>query len=422
MTATRSLQDWLDWQETLHSREIELGLDRISRVWRRLGPGKPARTVITIAGTNGKGSSVAILESIMSGSDLRIAAYTSPHLLNYNERLRIDGKDVTDQTWCQAFEQVERARGDVPLTYYEFGTLGALQIMATSALDLALLEVGLGGRLDAVNIIDADCALLTQIGIDHVDWLGSDRETIGREKAGIFRRGAIAVCGDIEAPESVRKLAADLGCDYYQRGVDFDLQQTGGRWSWHGPGERLSDLPLPGLKGDWQLDNAAACLMALTAARLVKHSNQDWIAAGLAAASLPGRLQILDENPQILVDVAHNPDAMQGLARWLKAHPIKGRTRVVFAALADKNVAEMAAAIGASTDCWYLAGLALGRGLSAADLQQRLRQVVGATPVQICDDVESALHRARSDASPSDRVLVCGSFHTVAAAISASQD
>jgi dihydrofolate synthase/folylpolyglutamate synthase len=419
MTAARSFQDWLDWQETLHCNEIELGLDRIAQVWRRLGLGKPAKTVITVAGTNGKGSCIALLESIMAGRGLHVAAYTSPHLLYYNERLRMGGVAVADPVWCQAFERVEQARGEVSLTYYEFGTLAALQIMAASSLDLALLEVGLGGRLDAVNIIDADCALLSQIGIDHVDWLGSNRELIGHEKAGIFRPGAIAVCGDTNTPESVRKTASRLGCRYYERGIDFDLEKSAGGWNWHGPDGALLDLALPGLRGDWQLANAGSCLLALTALGLIDYSDHVRVAAGLAAARLPGRLQILDEGPQILVDVAHNADSMLALCRWLKAHPVIGRTRVVFAALADKNIAEMAVALGAVTDDWYLAGLALGRGLSATELQQRIDHCSGATAARLCRDVDAALQLARNDSAAQDRIVVCGSFHTVAAAISA---
>jgi len=417
MPVARSLHDWLRWQETLHRQEIALGLDRIALVWQRLGLEKPAETVITIAGTNGKGSSVALLESIMAGSGLQIAAYTSPHLLNYNERLRIGGTDVDDQTWCQAFERVEQARGEVPLTYYEFGTLGALQIMAASEVDLALLEVGLGGRLDAVNIIDADCALLTQIGIDHVDWLGSDREGIGREKAGIFRPGAIAVCGDPEPPDSIGQTASELSTCFYQRHRDFDWQHTAGGWQWQGPDSVLSDLPLPGLKGDWQLDNAAACLMALDATGLICSSDHSRIAAGLAKAILPGRLQILQDSPQILIDVAHNPDAMSCLSRWLEAHPVSGKTRIVFAALADKNVADMAAAISPLTHSWYLAGLALDRGLSATELGERMGLAGGAAKMEFYVDVRSALQLARSEASECDRIVVCGSFHTVAVAL-----
>ena len=419
MTASRSFSEWLCWQETLHSREIALGLDRVAQVWQRMGIDKPAKTVITVAGTNGKGSCVALLESIMASCGLQVAAYTSPHLLRYNERLRIRGRELDDQIWRQAFERVEQARGDTPLTYYEFGTLSALQIIAAAEVDLALLEVGLGGRLDAVNIIDADCAVVTQIGIDHVDWLGSTREQIGREKAGIFRPGAIAVCGDPKAPASVGNTAFDLGSRYFERGRDFSFKQTAGRWQWQGPSGIAFDLALPALKGLWQLDNAAACLMALFASGLIQASDQRRVELGLVRVVLPGRLQILQDKPQILVDVAHNPDAMSCLCQWLAAHPVGAKTRVVFAALADKNVAEMVAELRPVTDYWYLAGLQLERGLSVSDLAERIGSSTGRAAAQSSVDVRSALLLARSEASELDRILVCGSFHTVAAALTA---
>jgi dihydrofolate synthase/folylpolyglutamate synthase len=418
MSDNRSLQDWLRWQESLHVKEIDLGLGRIAQVLEQMKLGQPGRTVITVAGTNGKGSCVALLGSILASSGQRVAAYTSPHLLHYNERLLIDGAPVSDQQWCQAFEEVEQARAQIPLTYYEFGTLAALKIMSESRIDVALLEVGLGGRLDAVNVIDADCALITRIGIDHVDYLGPDRESIGREKAGIFRPNAYAVCADIDPPAVIADTATDVGARYFAREKDFGWSMQEGHWAWWGAGITREALPLPGLAGDWQLDNAAACLMVLQALGLIQDGQDDAVNRGLAAAKLSGRLQIASQEPEILLDVAHNPDSMSCLVQWLTAHPVVGKTRFVFAALADKDIAEMTAIAESVADCWYLAPLDVSRGLSVEQLKHRMALTGQTASVVSCESVPLALNRARQQAGTTDRIVVCGSFYTVSEAMS----
>jgi dihydrofolate synthase / folylpolyglutamate synthase len=407
------LSDWLDYQQRVHPRAIELGLDRVRAVWQRLGAPQPAPIVITVGGTNGKGSTVAFLEAMLRADGKRVGAYTSPHLLRYNERVRLDGAEASDDALVAAFERIEAARGDIALTYFEYGTLAALLLFADAKLDVALLEVGLGGRLDAVNIIDADAAIVTTIDIDHQDWLGNDRDTIGREKAGIFRAGRPAIIGDGEAPRGLLDAAGHA--DVRIAGRDFFAEIESHGWRWKSGNTELA-LPHPTLDAPCQHANAAAAIAALFALRDQLGWNTGAIARGVVEARVGARLQRFASTPELVVDVAHNPQAARVLARWLATHPARGRTIAVFGALDDKDVRGIVEPLDHTIDAWHLAGLAIDspRGLTAtalADLSDGV-PIAGAH-----DDVASALAAAFKSAVGTDRIVAFGSFFIAAAAL-----
>jgi dihydrofolate synthase/folylpolyglutamate synthase len=409
--------EWLVWLETLHPRKIDLGLERVAHVAGNMQLLTPAHGIITVAGTNGKGSSVALLESILLSAGYRTGCYRSPHLLDFNERVRIAGTDIDDAALCAAFESVDRARGDTSLTYFEFGTLAAFSLFDQSSLDIAILEVGMGGRLDAVNILDADAALVTSIDLDHSAWLGADREAIGREKAGIFRAGRPAVCSDPEPPASVYRQAQTVAARWYAPGCGFDWTTTERGWSWRSAGRYFDNLPLPALPGTHQLQNAAGVLMVLTALMERFPLQRAAIEQGLATVNLAGRCQIIPGAVETILDVAHNPGAAKQLARVLRNRGGHGRTRIVLGMLADKDVAGFAAALSPLVDDWYLATLPGERGLSAMELQQSIDTSTGAATTQRFQGVANALEKARADAKDGDRVVVCGSFLAVAEAL-----
>lgn len=409
-----SLEQWLRWQETLHPSAIDLGLERVARVADRLACRNPARLVITVAGTNGKGSTLAMLEAILLRAGYRVGCYTSPHLFRYNERLRVQGEPVSDTAFCDAFDRVDKARGDISLTYFEFGTLAALNIMRQQRLDVALLEVGLGGRLDAVNIVDADVALLTSIGIDHTDWLGPDRESIGREKAGIFRAGKPAVCGDPSPPQSVRSEARRLEADLRVLGADYKLQESGRGWHWQGGHGSFRDLPRPALTGAHQLANAASVLMVLEMLREQLPVSREAIESGLKWVALPGRIQKINGRVEQVLDVSHNAHAALALADALRHMPAAGTTYAVMGMMKDKNVQSFVQALQAEVACWYAVGLEPERASNPQQLAEEIRAVVGAVPVASCDSVDEAIDALRGTVKPGDRILICGSFHTVA--------
>jgi len=417
MPRFNSLAEWLVWLETLHPRKIDLGLERIARVARSMQLLSPDHGVITVAGTNGKGSSVAMLESILSFAGYRTACYHSPHLLRYNERVRIAGKEVDDAALCAAFASVDRARDGTSLTYFEFSTLAALSLFSQLSLDIAILEVGMGGRLDAVNIVDADAALVTSIDLDHSAWLGTDRETIGREKAGIFRASRPAVCSDPAPPASVYRQAQAVDARWYMPGCGFDWATTARGWSWRSPGRIYEDLPLPALPGTHQLQNAAGVLMVLTALSDRFPVSRVAIEQGLATVSLAGRCQIIPGTIETILDVAHNPGAAEQLALVLRNRGVRGRTRMVLGMLADKDVAEFTANLSPVVDDWYLATLPGERGLSAMDLQRLISTRNTTGTIQRFQEVASACAQARADAEEGDRMVVCGSFLTVAEAL-----
>ena len=415
------LSQWLEYIQRQHPESIELGLDRVREVATRLGLGRPAAQVITVAGTNGKGSTVAFIEAIAGAGGWKVGAYTSPHLLRYNERVRIEAEEVADDALVAAFAAVEAARGDTPLTYFEFGTLAALWLFQRASLDLAVLEVGLGGRLDAVNLVDADVAVVTTVDIDHTGWLGSDRESIGYEKAGIARAWKPLVLGEVDPPSSVLRHAYAIGANAIRLGSDFFHEPVdAAHWRWREVGAELR-LPAPRLAAPPQRANASTAIAALRA--LPRALPEAAFAQGVATATLPGRLQCLQrDGVEIVLDVAHNPQAARELAAWLRRRS-PAPTVAVFAALADKDAAGMVQALAGQVGHWYLAGLEqAGRGQDVEHLVARLDGTVAgvATGVSSGDArVADALARAIAAASPAGRVLVFGSFHTVAEALQA---
>jgi len=414
----RSLADWLDYQQRTHPDSIALGLDRVRETWRRMGAPSPASTVITVGGTNGKGSTVAFLESIHAAAGKRVGAYTSPHLLRYNERGRIDGVDIDDAGWIDAFERIESARGEIELTYFEFGTLAALWRFAQARLDVAILEVGLGGRLDAVNIIDADASIVTTIDLDHQDWLGNDRDSIGREKAGIFRAGLPAIVGEIDPPAGLLDAAYAIGADLVLAGRDYTWQRADERWHWQ-CGASMLDLPLPELAAPVQLANASAAIAAVHALRERCGWDERAIATGISRARASARLQRVAREPDVFVDVAHNPQAARALAHWLAETPARGRTLAVFGALGDKDVAGVVAALEGHIDRWFPAALDADspRGLSADALGERLSSLPRERVVPVSANVRDALAAALAQARADDRVVAFGSFFVAAAVL-----
>jgi dihydrofolate synthase/folylpolyglutamate synthase len=414
---SRTLADWLTYLERQHARSIDLSLDRVRAVHARLGLGRPARHVVTVGGTNGKGSTVAFAEAIARAAGHRVGAFTSPHLLAYNERVRIDGEDASDAALVAAFEAIDAARGNVTLTYFEAATLAALWLFERSRLDVAVLEVGLGGRLDATNIVDADVAVITTVDLDHQDWLGPDVESIGYEKAGIARAWKPLVLGDDDPPSSVLRHAYAIGARTLRIGCDFFVSTGPDGWHWRDVGHAL-ELPMPALAAPAQVRNAAVAIAALRALDLPV--GDDAIRAGVAAARLPGRLQRLErDGVEIVLDVAHNPQAARQVAAWLDRAPPR-RTHAVFAALADKDAAGIVDAIGPRVSRWFLAGLA-GHGPRGRDVEAfaaRLPAAVAAQAARLAD-VESALAAAVDSARAGERILVLGSFHTLADALRA---
>jgi len=409
-----TLDDWLRWQEQLHPSAIDLGLERVDAVWRRLCPNGLGCPVVTVGGTNGKGSSVAMLESILGAAGYRTGCYTSPHLLRYNERIRIAGEQVPDADLCAAFERVDRARGEVSLTYFEFGTLAALELFAAAGLDLALLEVGLGGRLDAVNVLDAEVALVTGVGLDHTQWLGDDLDSIAREKAGIFRSGRPAIIGQADPPPALLQVAESTGAQVFLAGREFAAESGDGEWSWRGPTLIRSRLPRPALGSGKQLDNAAAVLMVLECLAERFPVEEGALRGGLERVRLAGRLQLIPDEVPLILDVAHNVQAARNLALDLGSIPSVGRTHGVFGCLGDKDAAGMAAALAIRIDHWHLAAPRGPRALGNGELEQALDAAGVEAPRRGYPSVAAALEGARSEARPGDRILVTGSFLTVA--------
>jgi len=411
----QTLSDWLGYIEQQHPATIDMGLDRVRTVAQAMGLGAPAERSIVVGGTNGKGSTVAFIEAIARAAGWKVGAYTSPHLLRYNERVRIDGQDASDEALMAAFNAIEDARGDTTLTYFEYGTLAALQLFAQAGLDLAVLEVGLGGRLDAVNIVDGDVAVITTVDIDHSDWLGEDREAIGTEKAGIIRGWKPVILGEIDPPSSVLARAYLVGANAIRGGSDFFAEAIDGeRWRWRDVGFRI-ELPQPALRGPIQRANAATAIAALRA--LDRPLPRTAFIEGVAAARIRGRLQTFDrDGVEVLVDVGHNPQAARELATALKASRVTGDTIAVFAALQDKDAAGVVDALADQVQQWHLAGLEGARAQSAGELQARLAGTAAAAATPHASVVD-ALQHALTQGKAGDRVLVFGSFHTAAQAL-----
>ncbi|HEX9812357.1 MAG TPA: bifunctional tetrahydrofolate synthase/dihydrofolate synthase [Burkholderiales bacterium] len=409
----RELSDWLGWIERLHPRTIDLGLERVAAALEAMQLSRPRFTVITIGGTNGKGSTVTLCEAILRAAGYRVGAYMSPHLVRYNERVRVDGRTVVDRELCEAFERVEAHRGDARLTYFEYGTLAALDIFTRQGIDVAILEVGMGGRLDAVNAVDPDIAVVTSIGIDHVDWLGPDRESIGREKAGIFRAARPAVCGDADPPASLIDAAAYAGAPLYRVGRDFSATATAQGWSYQFGGRLRPGLPLPLLRGEYQLRNAACALTALELLADRHPITQSQVREGLLTAFVPGRFQVLPGRTPIILDVAHNEQAAQALAKNLVQFRMPGRTHAVFGMLIDKPIADVARAVADQIDAWYAVSLDGARGARADQVADALLRAGARGAVTPFDSAVAGFEAARAAAEPGDRILGFGSFYTV---------
>lgn len=411
-----SLEAWLRWQEGLHPRAIDLGLDRVSKVADRLGIRNPAATVITVAGTNGKGSSLAMLDAIYRRAGYRVGLYTSPHIHHYNERIRIQGEIIEDASLCEAFEAIDQARGDISLSYFEFGTLAALWLFSRVDLDLVLLEVGLGGRLDAVNIVDADAALITTIDVDHIEWLGDDREQIGVEKAGIMRPGRPVIVSDGMPPNSIEREAARIESHLVRIGKDFSYWKTEHGWTWQMLQTRYDDLSPPALAGEFQFQNAAGVLAVVETLRSVLPVDRKALEAGLRHVHIAGRMTRIGSEPEMILDVAHNPQSTTALAEYLSAHPVTGRNLAVLGVMADKDVAGMLNPLRDCFDAWYLASPKIPRAMKADVLAEKLRGL-GGHGVQQFGSIADACEAACGVANSDDRIVIFGSFYTVAEAM-----
>ena len=415
-----SLDHWLEHCERLHPHNIEMGLDRVRTVVERMALHFDC-PVITVAGTNGKGSTCAMLEACLLQAGYRTGVYTSPHLVHFQERCRVHGETVEPDALLPHFERVEQARlgvapeDAVSLTYFEFTTLAILSLMAASNLEVAILEVGLGGRLDAVNVIDADCAVITSIDLDHMDWLGTDRESIGREKAGIMRTGRPVIISDPVPPQSVLDHGLEIGADVWTFGRDFNFTGDKQQWGWAGRGRRYSGLAYPALRGANQLVNASGVLAALEALRGRIPVTAQAVRNGLAMVELPGRFQIVPGQPALVLDVAHNPHAVAALTENLDAMGYYPTTHAVFGAMADKDLAPMLARVGPLVDRWYFCDLPTPRAATAEQLQSAWKTANSRPGVKAGTymDPLSALNAAVAAADPADRIVVFGSFFTV---------
>ncbi len=416
-----TLGAWLGYLESLHPSAIDMGLDRVRQVAGRLELDCPAVKIV-VGGTNGKGSTCAMLEAILLAAGYRVGLYTSPHLLRFNERARVNGEIVTDAMFVEQFEAIEAARQGVSLTYFEFSTLAVLRLFARSRLDIMVLEVGLGGRLDAVNIVDADCSIVTSVDIDHTDWLGDTREKIGLEKAHIFRAGRPAICSDPAPPQSLLDYASEIGADLWLFGRDFNYSGDRQQWAFAGRDQRRSALAYPALRGANQLLNASAALAAIESLRARIAVPQQAVRLGLLQASLPGRFQILPGQPTVILDVAHNPHAAAVLEKNLGNMGFHPYTYAVFGMLSDKDIEAVVKHMAGRVDHWFCASLPGPRGLSGEQLAERVRSVLAARSadkgetvgVSACDSVAAAYGAASDLSNPDDRIVVFGSFLTVA--------
>ena len=433
-----TLAEWLTHLESLHPKSIALGLERVAQIKQRLNL-DPEFPIIVVGGTNGKGSVSAMLESILHAAGYRVGCYTSPHLLHYNERVRIAKQQASDAELCASFEKIEQARKwqgadtpiptptlplkgrgqssesiDVPLTYFEFGTLAAMQCFIARKVDVAILEVGLGGRLDAVNIFDGDCAVVTSVDIDHTDYLGGTREQIAFEKAGIFRKGRVAICADNDVPQAIRTQAQQVGAELWCIASEFSFTTHQGQWDYRSKVGTRSSLPYPALRGAFQLHNASAALAALDALKERLPVSMEAVRRGLVEVQLAGRFQFVPGKPSLILDVAHNPHAARSLAQNLASLPPCPHTYAVFAMLRDKDMAGVAAALDAHIDTWLVAGIDTARGATAGELEQVLQQGRVRGGIRAFSSIAEALRYAYNTAGENDRIAAFGSFHTVA--------
>jgi len=447
----KSLHEWLSHLESLHPKTIALGLERVAEVRQRLNL-DPAFPIIVVGGTNGKGSVCAMLEAVLHAAGYRVGCYTSPHLLAYNERVHISKRPVSDEALCTSFEQIELARrnlardggmsspsptlprgpknpwqgtrergqsSEIPLTYFEFGTLAAMQCFISHDVDVAILEVGLGGRLDAVNVFDGDCAVVTSIAIDHTDYLGDTREKIAFEKAGIFRAGKVAVFGDTEMPDVIATQAAKTGAELWCLGKQFSFKTDELQWNYQGKDSKRSSLPFPALRGAFQLNNASTVLAVLEAVKERLPVDMGSVRRGLMEVELPGRFQVVPGKPVLILDVAHNPHAARSLAKTLSSMPVSPKTYAVCAMLKDKDMAGVVREMIWQVDVWLVAGIAAPRGATADELARVVQQELMDGQMLTFASVSEALHHACKEAGENDRIVAFGSFYTVAEAMRA---
>ena len=408
-----SLKDWLDWQESLHPLAIDMGLERTAQVYHALNPDCIKPPTITVAGTNGKGSCIAYLEAIYRAQGYRVGAYSSPHILKYNERIKIDGKPVSDELICEAFARIESVRGNTSLSYFEFGTLAALDIFWRSGLDVQLLEVGLGGRLDAVNIVDPDVSLISSIGIDHVDWLGATREAIGQEKAGIFRAKTPAIVGDCNPPESLLQSAVDKDAQLYCIGKDFGYKKNTTDWDWFAGDLHIDHLPEPGLKGEHQYRNASAVILAVEVLAKSLPVSDMSIRTGLKNTLLPGRFQLINDKIPVLLDVGHNPEAVKTLVDYLNMTFPGKKIHAVFSMMKDKDIAGVLEIMNPVVYDWFFAPLTNPRAATEPLMREIFSQSSVARVSFGFTGFAEAFNAAKNQAQEDDLLLVFGSFFLV---------
>lgn len=421
----KNLSEWLRYIENLHTKPIVMGLDRVEKLIERLEL-KTTFHIISVAGTNGKGSTCAMLEAIYVQAGYRVGCYTSPHLLRYNERVRVNGQQASDNELCQAFAVIESARlveekDPIALTYFEIGTLAAIWHFLQFDIDIAILEIGLGGRLDAVNAFKPDCAIVTSIDLDHQDFLGDTREKIGLEKSGVFRQGVPAICGDKNPPKSLMRYAKQIQADLKMIQHDFDGQFYRDGWQYLSNNHELYTLPLPALKGDYQLSNAACAVTAVESLQFALPVHIDAIAAALLNVKLAGRFQLITQYPQVILDVAHNPHAAQAFATNLMTSRMSSRGKVfaVFAILSDKDIKGVVDAVKNEIDVWYIASIHHTRGALAHDVALLVSELLSDAKIKTFNFIEDAYlqacidFEACLDRSENDKIVVFGSFFTV---------
>jgi len=419
LSSTSSLAEWLLWQENNHPKEIDLGLERVASVYKQLAISENSRPyTITVAGTNGKGSSVALLESILLAAGYKVGVYSTPHLLQYNERIRVNATMVSDAQLSSSFADIDSARESISLSYFEYGTLAALDIFSKLHVDVQILEVGLGGRLDAVNIIDADAVLITSIDIDHIDWLGNDRATIALEKAGVFRPAQKAVCGDKAVPETLLNYANELKTDLLCAGIDYDLSFDTKQWTLKSEHCFSGTYQHPALKGDHQIQNAAAVVSLLGHIKQVLPVTKENIDLGLSKVFLAGRLQLIPGQPQVLLDVAHNPESARALASFLDNYEDSITIRAVFSILEDKDLGNVLKPFLKRVKKWYIAPLDASR----AKLVSQISTKIKLDDTQQCFEaptIKAAFLSAKSQSAPADLIICFGSFYVVEACLGA---
>jgi dihydrofolate synthase/folylpolyglutamate synthase len=409
-----TLAAWLTHLESLHPKTIALGLERVVQVKQRLGL-SPSFPIVTVGGTNGKGSVCAMLESILHAAGYRVGCYTSPHLLRYNERVRINMHQASDAELCSSFEEIERVRADTSLTYFEFGTLAAVQSFVRHGVEIAILEVGLGGRLDAVNAFDGSCAIVSSVGIDHTQYLGETREQIAFEKAGIFRSGRVSICADPDVPVAMRDHAKAIRSELWCIGDEFGFtERHQGQWDYYSKLGSRHALPYPALRGLFQLNNASAALAALDVLNREVPVSMQAVRRGLVEVQLAGRFQVVPGKPMLILDVAHNPHAARSLAQNLASLPRCGHTWAIFGILDDKDVAGVVEAVDEYIDSWVVSELATPRSAGLDKVMRVLSRCKVRGDIMGVDGVPAALHYAYDVAGENDRIIAFGSFHTVA--------